>query len=63
MDTITEFMENSLKAEIEDDLGYSTYDYRNNTDNSRNDHSSKTLLEMWQSRSLATARRNLNLSF
>ena len=43
-ETIAEFMENSLEAELEDDLGYSKYDYRNkNTDNSRNGHSSKTL--------------------
>ena len=39
-DTIAEFMENGLEAE----LGYSRYDYKNkDTDNSRNGHSSKTL--------------------
>ena len=38
------FMENGLEAELEDELGYSRYDYRNKaTDNSRNGHSSKTL--------------------
>jgi len=43
-DTIAEFMENGLDAELEDTLGYSRYDYRNkNTDNSRNGHSGKTL--------------------
>ena len=43
-ETIAEFMENGLEAELEDELGYSKYDYRNkNTDNSRNGHSSKTL--------------------
>ena len=43
-ETIAEFMENGLDAELEDELGYSRYDYRNkNTDNSRNGHSSKTL--------------------
>lgn len=43
-DTIAEFMENSLDAELEEELGYSKYDYRNkDTDNSRNGHSSKTL--------------------
>lgn len=43
-DTIAEFMENGLEAELEDDLGYSKYDYKNkSTDNSRNGHSSKTL--------------------
>lgn len=43
-DTIAEFMENGLEAELDEELGYSRYDYRNkNTDNSRNGHSSKTL--------------------
>ena len=43
-DTIAEFMENGLEAELDDELGYSRYDYKNkDTDNSRNGHSSKTL--------------------
>ena len=43
-DTIAEFMENGLDAELDDELGYSKYDYKNkDTDNSRNGHSSKTL--------------------
>ena len=43
-ETIAEFMENGLDAELEDELGYSKYDYKNkDTDNSRNGHSSKTL--------------------
>jgi len=43
-ETIAEFMENGLEAELEEDLGYSRYDYKNkSTDNSRNGHSSKTL--------------------
>lgn len=43
-DTIAEFMENGLAAELDDQLGYSRYDYKNkDTDNSRNGHSSKTL--------------------
>ena len=43
-ETIAEFMENGLEAELDDELGYGRYDYRNkNTDNSRNGHSSKTL--------------------
>ena len=45
-ETIAEFMENGLDAELDDELGYSRYDYKNknkNTDNSRNGHSSKTL--------------------
>jgi putative transposase len=28
-DTIAEFMENGLEEELEDDLGYSKYDYKN----------------------------------
>ena len=43
-ETIAEFMENGLDAEMDEELGYSKYDYRNkDTDNSRNGHSSKTL--------------------
>lgn len=43
-ETIAEFMENGLESELEEDLGYSRYDYRNKeTDNSRNGHSRKTL--------------------
>ena len=43
-ETIADFMENGLEAELDDELGYSKYDYRNKeTDNSRNGHSRKTL--------------------
>ena len=43
-ETIAEFMENGLDAELDEELGYSKYEYRNKeTDNSRNGHSSKTL--------------------
>jgi transposase-like protein len=43
-ETIAEFMENGQDAELDDELGYSKYDYKNkDTDNSRNGHSSKTL--------------------
>lgn len=43
-DTIAEFMENGLDAELDEELGYSRYDYKNkDTDNSRNGHSGKTL--------------------
>ena len=43
-ETIAEFMENGLDAELDDEFGYSRYDYKNkNTANSRNGHSSKTL--------------------
>ena len=43
-ETIAEFMENGLDAELDEELGYSRYDYKNkDTDNSRNGHSGKTL--------------------
>ncbi len=43
-ETIAEFMENGLDAELEEKLGYSKYDYKNkDTENSRNGHSEKTL--------------------
>ena len=43
-ETIAEFMENGLEAELDDELGYSKYDYKNkDTDNSRNGHSNKRL--------------------
>lgn len=42
--TTAEFVENGLEAELDEQLGYSKYDYRTkDTDNSRNGHSSKTL--------------------
>ena len=43
-ETIAEFMESGLDAELDEELGYSRYDYRNkHTDNSRNGYSSKKL--------------------
>ncbi len=43
-ETIAEFMENGLDSELDEELGYSKYDYKNKgTDNSRNGHSSKKL--------------------
>ena len=43
-ETIAEFMENGLEAELDNELGYSKYDYKSkNADNSRNGHSEKTL--------------------
>lgn len=37
-------MENGLEADLDEELGYSKYDFRNKkTDNSRNGHSSKKL--------------------
>ena len=36
-ETIAEFMENGLMAELDDELGYSKYDYKSkDTDNSHN---------------------------
>ena len=43
-ETVTEFTENGLDAELDDELGYSKYDYKNKgTGNTRNGHSGKTL--------------------
>ncbi len=43
-ETIAEFMENGLEAELDEELGYSKYDFRNKeTDNSRNGYSSMKL--------------------
>lgn len=43
-ETIAEFMEDGLEAELTGELGYSKYDYKNKeTKNSRNGYSSKKL--------------------
>lgn len=43
-ETIAEFMENGLEAKLDEELGYSKYDFCNKeTGNSRNGHSSKKL--------------------
>ena len=43
-ETIAEFMEEGLEAELTEELGYSKYDYKNKeTENSRNGYSSKKL--------------------
>ncbi len=43
-ESIAEFLENGLEAELDEELGYSKYDYKNkDTDNSRNGHSDKRL--------------------
>ena len=51
-ETIAEFVENGLEAELDDELGYSKYDYKNkDTDNSRNGHSVRRCgraLAMWK---------------
>ena len=49
-ETIAEFMENGLDAELDDELGCSKYGYKTkDTDNSRNGHSSKTLCRIFRS--------------
>ena len=41
---ISVLLEGALDEELDEELGYSKYDYRNKeTDNSRNGHSSKTM--------------------
>ena len=56
-ETIAEFMENGLEAELDDELGYSRYDYRNkDTDNSRNGHSSKILRTSFGDTEISTPR-------
>lgn len=43
-ETIAEFMESGLEAELDEELGYEPYDVKNKTtDNSRNGHSKKSL--------------------
>ena len=63
-ETIAEFMENGLEAELEDELGYSRYDYRNKaTDNSRNGHAARRCApasQMWKCPFPATGKANLS---
>jgi len=41
---VSSVLENGLEGELEEELGYSKYDYRNKeTDNSRNGHHKKTV--------------------
>ena len=69
-ETIAEFMENGLEAELDEELGYSKYDFRNKeTDNSRNGHSSKRMKTsfgpvsvMWKSALRGIGRENLSRS-
>ena len=43
-DMMSILLEGALDKELDEELGYSKYDYRNkDTDNSRNGHSSKTM--------------------
>lgn len=46
-ETIADFMENGLEAELDKELGYIRYEYKNKaTDNNQNRHSSKTLWDV-----------------
>ena len=63
-ETIAEFMENGLEAELDEDLGYSRYDYKNKaTDNSGMVIAAKRFgpaLETWKSRFPGTGKGNLS---
>ena len=46
-ETIAEFMENGLDAELDEELGYSRYDYRNkDTDNAMDNDKAKGIKEL-----------------
>lgn len=49
-DMISIILEGALDQELDEELGYSKYDYHNKeTDNSRNGHSQKTLpYQLWR---------------
>jgi len=54
---ISTVLENGLEAELDEELGYSKYDYRNKqTDNCRNGHSEKTLKTSFGEMDLAIPR-------
>ena len=56
-ETIAEFMENGLEAELEENLGYSKYDYKNkDTENSRNGYSKKKLKTSFGEINISTPR-------
>ena len=54
-ETIAEFMENGLEAELDDELGYSRYDYRKKaTDNRQRTQQQDTAHQLWGCRSIDT---------
>ena len=65
-DMMSVLLEGALDEELDEELGYSKYDYRNKeTDNSRNGHSSKTMtpvmeIWMWQSQEIVMVIMNLS---
>lgn len=60
-------LQGGLEAELDDELGYTRYDYRNKeTENSRNGFSKKTMHPasvIWKSTSLEIVRENLSLAW
>ena len=60
---VGEVLENGLEAELDDELGYSKYDYRNKeTENSRNGYSASLLLATVAEMSFSFARSNVIFS-
>ena len=54
-DMMSVLLEGALDEELDEELGYSKYDYRNKeTDNSRNGHSSKTMHTSYGDMDVAT---------
>lgn len=48
-DMMSVLLEDALDEELNEELGYSKYNYRNkDTENSRNEHFSKTMQEIWR---------------
>ena len=66
-ETIAEFMENGLDAELDDELGYSKYDYKNkDADNSRMGIAARRYAPasvMWRFPLREIAKANMNHSF
>lgn len=66
-DMMSILLEGALDEELDQELGYSKYDYRNkDTDNSRNGHSKRPCIPLtvtWMSPFQETGMENLNLSW
>ena len=62
-DMMSVLLEGALDEELDEELGYSKYDYRNKeTDNSRNGHSSKTMHTSYGDMDVAIPKRILAMS-
>ena len=61
-DMMSVILEGALDEELNEELGYSRYDYRNkDTNNSRNGHSGKTMhMGIWKSLFLVIVMANMN---